>query len=75
MDHSALPHGEDVVAIQPALEVVAAQLRQHGIGVGDKVSLFSPNCPEWLIARLNQERRTGAKAAAGAQVTAIWMSP
>lgn len=29
---------------------VAAQLQQRGIAAGQKVTLFSPNCPEWIVA-------------------------
>lgn len=29
---------------------LAQQLQKHGFGVGDTVSLFSPNCPEWIVA-------------------------
>jgi long-chain acyl-CoA synthetase len=29
---------------------VAAQLRALGLGAGDTVALYSPNCPEWLIS-------------------------
>jgi long-chain acyl-CoA synthetase len=36
--------------LDEASSKVAAQLQQRGIGAGDKVSLFSPNCPEWIIA-------------------------
>lgn len=29
---------------------VAGCMQERGIGSGDRVSLFSPNCPEWVIA-------------------------
>jgi long-chain acyl-CoA synthetase len=36
--------------LDAASSKVATHLQQRGIGSGEKVSLFSPNCPEWIIA-------------------------
>ena len=36
--------------LDTASSKVAAQLQQRGIGAGDKVSLFSANGPEWIVA-------------------------
>jgi long-chain acyl-CoA synthetase len=36
--------------LDEASSKVAAQLQRRGIASGDKVTLFSPNCPEWIVA-------------------------
>jgi len=36
--------------LDEASSKVAARLRALGLGTGDTVALYSPNCPEWLIA-------------------------
>jgi long-chain acyl-CoA synthetase len=35
--------------LDEASSKVAAQLRALGLGAGDTIALYSPNCPEWLI--------------------------
>jgi long-chain acyl-CoA synthetase len=36
--------------LKSATERVAFYLSEHGIGRGDRVAIFMPNCPEWVAA-------------------------